>query len=78
MDITIKIDGICAGGNHIHITATASGKDVSFVLTKADFQLTPDEWETALIVLLKSFVKKSGLTNWGQIKTAIEAEVFKI
>ena len=45
---------------------------------KSDFQIEPDEWEEALAVLLRSFVKESGLTNMAQIKTAIEGKVFKL
>lgn len=78
MDIIVKINGFCSSGNHIYLTATAGGKSRDFSLTKSDFQLEPEDYETALIAVLKNFVKKSGLTNWVQIKTAIEAEVFKL
>ena len=79
MNITIKIDSVCASGGHINLTATKDGvTSKKFTLHKSDFQIEPDEWETALAVLIKSFVKKSGLTNMAQIKTAIESEVFKL
>lgn len=78
MNLTIKIDGFCAGGNHIHMTITAGGKDFPLTLEKEDFNLTPSDIEVAAVTLLRSFVKKSGLTDWGQIKTAVEAEVFKL
>lgn len=78
MDVTVKINGFCASGNHINLTATAGGKSKDFMLTKSDFQLEPEDYEVALVAVLKNFVKKSGLTNWAQIKTAIEAEVFKL
>ncbi len=78
MKISIKINVICAGGNHIHLTATTPKGSKDFEFTKQDFQIEPDEFDEALLILLRSFVKESGLTNWSQIKTAIEAKTFKL
>jgi len=78
MDVTVKINGFCASGGHINLTATVGGKSRDFVLTKGDFQLEPEDYETALIIVLRNFVKESGLTNWAQIKTSIEGKVFKL
>ncbi|MBI5192758.1 MAG: hypothetical protein HZA08_04870 [Nitrospirae bacterium] len=47
-------------------------------LLKSDFQLDPEDYEIALIAVLKNFAKESGLTTWVQRKTAIEGKVFKI
>lgn len=78
MDVTVKINGFCPSGNHIHLTATVAGKSKDFSLTKSDFQLEPDDYEVALVPVLRNFVKESGLINWAQIKTAVESKVFKI
>jgi len=78
MDVTVKINGFCASGGHINLTATVGGKSRDFTLNKSDFQLEPEDYETALIIILRNFVKESGLTNWTQIKTAVEGKVFKL
>ena len=77
MDITVKINGFCASGNHIQLSATVAGKSRDFTLNKSDFQLEPEDYEIALIIILKNFVKESGLASWTQIKTAIEGKTFK-
>ena len=79
MELTIKIDSICAGGTHINMTVTKNGITTKkMLINKLDFSIEPEEYEETLAILIRSFVKKSGLTNMAQIKTAIEAEVFKI
>ena len=78
MDVTVKINGFCASGNHINLTATVGGKSRDFTLTKSDFQLEPEDYETELIIILRNFVKESVLTDWSKIKTAIEGRVFKL
>jgi len=78
MDVTVKINGFCASGNHINLIATVGGKSKDFTLTKGDFQLEPDDYETALVIILRNFVKESGLTNWAQIKTAVEGRIFRL
>ena len=78
MDVTIKINGFCASGGHINLTATVGSKSRDFTLIKSDFQIEPEDHETALVIVLRNFVKESGLTNWMQIKTAIEGKVFKL
>ena len=78
MDVTVKINGFCASGGHINLAATVSGKSRDFTLTKSDFQLEPEDYEAALVIILRNFVKESGLTNWAQIKTSIEGRVFKL
>lgn len=79
MELTIKINSICSGGNHITMTVTKNGTvSKKFRMLKGDFAFEPDDYETVLATLIRSFVKKSGLTNMADIKTAIEAEVFKL
>lgn len=79
MDITIKIDSVCLGGGHINMTVTKNGTvSKKMVIRRDDLSTEPDEYEDTLIALLRSFVKKSGLINMTQIKTAIESEVFKL
>lgn len=79
MNLTIKIDSVCPGGNHIDMTVTKDGAaSKKFRMVKDDFTFEPDEYEAVLATLLRSFIKKSGLTDMTEIKTAIEAEVFKL
>lgn len=78
MNVTVKIDGFCTANNHIGMSVTTPQGVVKLTLTKADFQIDPVDLEVAIIAVLKNFVKESGLTNWTQIKTAIEGKVFKI
>ena len=75
---TVTIDSICAGGNHIRLTVTSGAKTFPLELTKQDFALELEDIERDVAILLRSFVKESGLTNWAQIKTAIEAKTFKV
>ena len=78
MDITIKIQSTCASGNHINILVTTPFETKKIVLMKSDFQIDPEDYDVALVAVLRNFIKESGLTNWAQIKTAIEGKVFKI
>ena len=78
MDITVQITGQCTSGGHINFKVTTPKGIKDITLNKSDFQIEPDEWETTLVIVLRNFVKESGLTNWTQIKTAIEGKVFKI
>lgn len=79
MDITVKIDSICPTGEHIQMTATNSyGKKKTFLVEKSEFQVDKDEWEQSILILVRNFVKESGLSNWGQIKIGLEGKVFKL
>lgn len=78
MNISVKILGFCASGNHIAFEVTTPTEIKKITLMKQDFQLDLSEYESAVIAVLRNFVKESGLTNWTQIKTAIEGKVFKI
>ncbi len=79
MNLTIKINSVCSAGNHISITVTKNGTvSKDFMLMKSDFTFEPDDYEDVLAILIRSFVKDSGLTNMAQIKTAIEGKVFKL
>ncbi|OHB71855.1 MAG: hypothetical protein A2W23_06300 [Planctomycetes bacterium RBG_16_43_13] len=79
MDITITLDKTCSTGEHLQFTATNSfGKSKILVLTREEFKDFKDDWEDTIIILLKNFIKESGLTNWNQIKTALGTRVFKI
>ena len=78
-DITVKIDGFCASGGHIYITVTKDGiASKQITVHKSDFQIVKDEWEDGIIILIRNFIKESGLTNWTQIKTELEKKVFKL
>lgn len=82
MDVSIKVDGLDACGNHIRMTVTAArgGNTRTFPLTLTRGELTLDDLEPEQIaaVLLKNFVKESGL-QWGaQLRNAIEAKVWKL
>jgi hypothetical protein len=81
MDIKFEITHVCSDGNHVDITATANGKNFPMRFHRKQFVQIPDisEVEQYALILLRSFVKKSGLANdLPALKTAIEAEVFKI
>lgn len=81
MDINIAVNGLCAGGNHVLLTATVDGKSKDFHMNKADFQIEPDEYEDIIAILLRSFYKEQGFTNQtpiSEVKTAIESKVFKL
>jgi len=78
-NITIKIDGFCASGGHIYITVTKDGTmSKKMTIHKSDFQIVKDEWEDGIIILIRNFIKESGLTDWTQIKTELEKKVFKL
>ena len=78
MNVTIKINGFCVGGSHLSLTATVGGISKDFVFNKADFTIEPEEYDDALLIILRSFIKESGLNNWSNIKTAIEGKGFKL
>ena len=78
MNVTIKINSFCAGGNHLSLTATSGGVSKDFVFNKSDFAIELKEYDDVLLIILRSFIKESGLTNWSDIKTAIEGKVFKL
>jgi hypothetical protein len=78
MDIQIKVLGTCSSGGHIHLQVLSPKGNKELTLSKEDLRTDQDNWEDAIIILLRSFIKESGLTNWGQIKTAVEAKTFKL
>lgn len=78
MNISIKILGTCPSGNHIAFELTTLNGVKKITLMKQDFQIDPEDYEVALIAVLKNFAKESGLTSWVQLKTAIEGKVFKV
>mgnify|MGYP001559326483 CR=1 FL=1 len=75
---TVKINGFCSGGNHLNLTITTVKGAISLSLNKNDLALETDDMERDVGILLRSFIKESGLTNWAQIKTAVEAKTFKV
>lgn len=82
MQLTMSIDGICNGGGHIHITVTKNGtQSKEFTFHKDDLFFTPDDYETVLVTLIRGLIAREGFTEntpLSQVKTAIEAEVFKL
>jgi fibronectin type 3 domain-containing protein len=78
MEITVKINSYVPS-EHYYLTATVNGtRTFDFTITKADLALKKMEPEEILYILLRNFIKESGLTNWTQIKTALEAHRFKL
>lgn len=82
MELTIEINGLCAGEGHIHLTVTKNGtQSKEFTLIREDFFIEPEEYETVLVTLLRSFLKEQGFTKdtpLSELKIAIEAKVFKL
>ena len=79
MNFTVKLIGACPGNCHVDLQVTlANGKLYEMNFAKDDFIVEPDEIRQAIPILLKSFVKESGLTNWVQIKSALETHTFKV
>ena len=79
MDLTFKVDRVCSGGNHIELTVTINGTITRKLhINTNNFLSDPDIYDEIIIALLRSFIKTNTLTGLTQIKTAIEAEVFKI
>ena len=80
MTFTVEVVGICAGGDHVRMTVMVSGgAKKTVVLSKNDIQQDIGaEPEEMVGILVRSAIKESGLTNWGQIKTMLEARTFKI
>lgn len=78
MNISITILNTCSSGGHITLRVTTPKGIEDIVLHKSDFDIEPDEWKQDLAIILRNFIKESGLTNWSQIKTAIESKIFKL
>lgn len=81
MDLAIKIDGVCGGGGHIFLTVTEKGQNRKLVLNRRDLHIEPDGSQRALVASIRSFIKEQGFTQatpLNQLKTAIEAKVFKL
>lgn len=84
MDLTITVNGKCAGGDHFRLTVTKSGGgSKSFHLTAHEaFSFEPEDFEIPVIItLLRSFCKEQGFnasTPLATVKNAIEAHTFKL
>lgn len=80
MNVTIVINEVCASGNHILMTARTPRGNHQFTLTRADWTLDePAEYQSALLAVLRSFVKSSGLIgNPAALRSAIESHTFVI
>lgn len=83
MNLEITVNGACSpNGGHVFLTVTKNGtQSKNITLEKADFFFEPEEYETVLATLLRSFLKEQGFTKntpLSQLKTAIEAKVFKL
>lgn len=84
MNITIKIDSVCASGGHINMTATINNTIIKNIVfdTNDLFQLLNDiPDQEAILAIIKHNLKKAGYTKntpAATIKTAIESEVYYI
>jgi len=79
MDITVKLKSVRIGKNHITLGVTVNGvlsRDI--VLRRSDFTIEPDEYEEALTILIRSYIKELGLTSLVDTRNAIESKVFKL
>ncbi len=79
-DLTVKIDSVCEANTHVRMTVTVNGKDHKLVMTKEEFQKPESDPEIVVKILMSSYYKelKASGMNFSQIKTAIEAKVFKL
>lgn len=77
-NLSVTVNGICAGGNHVHLTVTVGGRTRNFSLTRDDLALDGDEIEAAAVSRIRSAVKEAGATNLAQIKAALEGKAFKV
>ena len=78
--ITYSFGPLCAGGNHIEVTATLTDDGVvskiKFPLTIADLKDAPTKEENinAALIVLRLMVKQMSGNTLLQIKNAIEAK----
>lgn len=83
MTIQFTVLGTCAAGNHVDVRATvtldAGGtRTFRFTLNKDDIAAPASlEPEDIAYVLIRNFIKESGLTSWTTIKTQVEAHTFR-
>lgn len=82
MDISITIDSICNCGNHVDLAVSKDGGPFRiFRFNKRDFVGEIDDYDTAVIVLIRNRIKTLGYnasTPLSTIRSAIESEVFKL
>jgi len=78
MTFTINSLSLCAGGNHVTISATVNGNARTVRLLRSDFALDPGELDDAAIARLRSAVKEAGATTNAQIQTALVGKTFQV
>lgn len=76
MQLTITVDGVCAGGNHVHLSVTNGQQTRTITLSRDDLTFEPSEYETVIAALIRSRVKQAGATTPAQIRSAIESGPF--
>ena len=75
--ITIIVRPNGASCNHVAIHGANDGRFLA-QMTIADISEIVRNSERPLFVQIKTYIKKSGLTNLAQIKTMLEAEEFDL
>lgn len=71
---TVRVKGVCTGGEHITITVLKDGVSLKDVhLTRTDLFQTDLSWEEVLPFLIKQTIKASGANTLAQAKTAVES-----
>lgn len=71
---TVKVAGVCSGGEHISLDLKRDGTTVRrLTVTKADILQNETSIDDALIFFLRQAIKTAGATTMAQAKTAVEA-----
>ncbi len=79
---TVKV--IDPGCGHIRFEISHGGKTKTVLTTKAEVEATVNDIETIKDTVLKNLgvfvrlAKRTGVTNWSDLKTLIEGKEFKV
>jgi hypothetical protein len=76
MQIAVTVQGVCPGGNHVHLSLTVGGQTRQRTISRDDLTFEPSEYDTVIATLLRSRVKEAGATTNAQIQAAIESKPF--
>ena len=80
---TVKIIGFCTPEctEHIKLEITHNAETRQVLLTKSELKANAGDMEeviSTIILNIRTYCRLSGITDWAQLKTALEAKTFNL
>lgn len=76
--MTISFSLTNPGCGHVYVDVTNGQQTQRFVFRKADLQLDPEDYDAAVLTLLRHLAKTNNLTTFNQLNTFLEGKTFQL